>query len=234
MNNIKHAREKAGVKQSELAKQVGVSVVTMSRWETGTRVPNGEYLVKLATALGVTTDYLMGREEIKKDAPDGPKTAESVKEKPKTRRIERDLIAIPVVSREWTACCGNGIPALDITSTDGEVIFIPRSALRVYDDMRPPFAMHCEGDCLESDGIYDGDLIIINPAEQPANGAAALVSISGSFSLKHLFFMRNGDIILKSDDGERRLTPEQQEDDEFSVCGVLVGTYSGRPKPWTL
>lgn len=220
--------------QKDLAAKIGSSERSIIRWEKGETEPQRHVLVKLADALGVTTDYLMGRsddpapaQDIKKEVPS--QTAESLKQ----RRIETNMVSIPVVSREWTACCGGGLSALDITTDSGDVIAIPRSILRAYDDMRPPYAIHCEGDCLESDGIHDGDLVVINPAEEPVNGGAVLCSIAGALSLKHIFFLKD-DVLLKSDDGERTLTKDQQEHYDFMVCGVVVSKYSGRPKTWTL
>ncbi|GEM_PF-2484631 len=223
---IKEARKMNGnMKQKELAAKTGFSERSIIRWEKGETEPNREAIEQLASALNVSTDYLMGREEQKNaPSPQGERVQ---------RRIDTNLIEIPVISREWTACCGGGVTALDLTSEDGRVVSIPRASLRAYDDLRPPFAIYCEGDCLESDGIFEGDVVVVNPAEEPLNGATALVSIAGSLSLKHVFTLRNGDVILKSDQGERRLSREQQDNDEFMVCGAMVCSIR-RPRVWTL
>lgn len=114
------------------------------------------------------------------------------------------------------------------------MILVPSDCFHRLDDLRRPFSIHCEGDCLESAGILDGDLAVINPAEEPAQGAIALVSIAGSLSLKRFYSMPNGDVILQSDHGQKRMNAEQMERDEFMVCGVLAGTQRGRPKPMPL
>lgn len=232
---LKLVREKQGFTQSKLAEISGYSRNSIINWEQGKRSPTYEMLAKLASALGVTTDELIGRTSFADATNEDTKKEPARKDelKVKKRRIDTDLIDVPVVSREWTACCGNGLPALDLSSEDGQVISIPRASLRIYDDMHPPFAIYCEGDCLESDGIFNGDTVVINPAEEPLNGATALVSIAGSLSLKHVFTLRNGDVILKSDQGERRLSPEQQDSDEFVVCGAMVCSIR-RPRVWTL
>ena len=224
---VKSLRKQKGLNQAQLAELCDVHPVTISNWERGEKQPEMGNIKSLAISLGVTTDYLIGREDTKKEP------ARKGELKVKKRRIDTDLIDVPVVSREWTACCGSGLPALDLTDEDGQVISIPRASLRIYDDMHPPFAIYCEGDCLESDGIFNGDTVVINPAEEPLNGATALVSIAGSLSLKHVFTLRNGDVILKSDQGERRLSPEQQDSDEFVVCGAMVCSIR-RPRVWTL
>ena len=141
-----------------------------------------------------------------------------------------DWIRVPIVSREWTACCGNGISAAEITNMDEGFVLVDRAKFYRFDDMRRPFAIWCDGDCLESAGIKDGYLAVINPAEDVMPGAIALVSIGNSLSLKRVNFMPNGDVILRSDHGPRRLTPEQMEADEFCVIGVLADVHQGRPK----
>jgi transcriptional regulator with XRE-family HTH domain len=54
-------RRRAGWSQNELAKQAGIDVMTISRLERGTKKRlEVEPLARLAKALSVTTDYLLG------------------------------------------------------------------------------------------------------------------------------------------------------------------------------
>ena len=46
--------------QGDLANDVGVTESTMSKYLLGDRIPGGETLSNLATALKTTTDYLLG------------------------------------------------------------------------------------------------------------------------------------------------------------------------------
>lgn len=223
---LKELREARKITQEELGKAFGKSKWTVIRIEKGKAEPTYSELEKIASALGVTTDYLMGRDENKKNAP--TEVGEGNKQHIK---IVNDLMRVPVVSREMTACCGSGIGALDITSDSGEdPVWISRSELRAYDDLRPPFAIYADGDCLESDGIKSDDKVVINPAEEPQNGSIVLVSIYGMLSLKRYYQLTNGTVALRSDTGEQQLSPEKQEDANFSVVGVLVGSFRGRPR----
>jgi transcriptional regulator with XRE-family HTH domain len=57
-------RRRAGYSQQALARQAGLDVMTISRLERGTKKRlEVEPLVRLATVLGVRTDYLLGLEE---------------------------------------------------------------------------------------------------------------------------------------------------------------------------
>ena len=60
---IKRLREAAGLSQWKLAAAAGVPQSTLWRWETKGAAPGSTKLSALADALGVTTDYLLGRGE---------------------------------------------------------------------------------------------------------------------------------------------------------------------------
>src|ERR1700730_9421520 len=57
------ARRMCGLSQSDLASKTGLKQVAISLFETGRRAPSFGNLKRLADALEVTTDYLMGRSE---------------------------------------------------------------------------------------------------------------------------------------------------------------------------
>ena len=58
---LRAAREKRGQSQGELASRAGFQPSAISHFETGTRKPSFDNLRRLADALEVTTDYLLGR-----------------------------------------------------------------------------------------------------------------------------------------------------------------------------
>jgi len=62
-NRIKSNRNRLGMKQQELADKVGVSLMTVLRWEKGIRSPRMEEIKKLAEALNTSVEYLMGLTE---------------------------------------------------------------------------------------------------------------------------------------------------------------------------
>ena len=59
---IKEARERAGIEQQELAKQLDISASTLSGYENGKHDPKSENLSKIADICGVSVDFLLGRE----------------------------------------------------------------------------------------------------------------------------------------------------------------------------
>ena len=54
-------RERRGLTQVALGQRAGMAPASISHFETGQRVPSLESLVRLADALGVSVDELLGR-----------------------------------------------------------------------------------------------------------------------------------------------------------------------------
>ena len=61
MVKLRELRKQRGFTQQQLADIVGVSNVSLSNYERGTQAPDIEILIKLADALGVSLDTLVGR-----------------------------------------------------------------------------------------------------------------------------------------------------------------------------
>ena len=60
---LRSAREIRELNQEKLARRAGLQASAISHFETGTRKPSFDNLKRLADALNVTTDYLLGRVE---------------------------------------------------------------------------------------------------------------------------------------------------------------------------
>ena len=72
MNRLKELRQKNGFKQVALARQLGITQASLSAWETGKASPDTRNLEKLADIYGVSTDYLLGRDESPAPEPSVP------------------------------------------------------------------------------------------------------------------------------------------------------------------
>lgn len=78
-SRIESLRASKGISQLELAKMLGYkSDSTISKWESGASIPTGTKIVKLAQALGTSTDYILFG--------DGPETTEE--QQPSTHDID--------------------------------------------------------------------------------------------------------------------------------------------------
>ena len=78
---IRMYRKRANLTQEELADVIGVSLMTLKRWEWGERIPNAFFIPKLAEALKTTVGYLMG------ESPEPEASPESSGEKNKNLPI---------------------------------------------------------------------------------------------------------------------------------------------------
>ncbi|MCI6831222.1 MAG: helix-turn-helix domain-containing protein [Butyricicoccus sp.] len=64
---IRGLRKQAGLKQSELAAQLGVSTSAVGMYENNRRVPPRPVLLRLCSIFHVTADYLLAEEEVSAD-----------------------------------------------------------------------------------------------------------------------------------------------------------------------
>lgn len=60
-SRLKEAREMRGLSQGDLAEKAGLQQTAVSHFETGMRKPSFDNLRRLADALEVSSDYLLGR-----------------------------------------------------------------------------------------------------------------------------------------------------------------------------
>lgn len=135
---LKNAMFLRGMKQVDLARTTGLTESQISSWSNGRYRPNAEAMAKIAKALGVSVDYLLGKED--PPAADPPKTHE-----------------VPVLGK---VAAGVPISAqVDIIGTiwtDKECF-----ALKIKGDSMSPRIM--DGDIVlvkKQESAEDGDLVI--------------------------------------------------------------------------
>lgn len=70
-DRVKKLLDARGISQRELADEVGITEVTMSRYITAERVPSATLIPSFAKALHVTCDYLIGVSDVPYGMPKG-------------------------------------------------------------------------------------------------------------------------------------------------------------------
>lgn len=209
---VKAAREEKRLSQKALADKIGLSEYTVIRLEKGRREPRPSELEKIAEVLGVPVASLYDAVPMKSDVTPLPM--------PTGKQIP-----VPLLSPEVTACCGSGIPMYDeIQNSPEKVMMFSISDLGgVYDEMRPPYAVRADGACLEKSRIFDGDILIFNPAAEPRQGQICIVCWGGALSAKKVVRHGDGSITLYSDADEFHLSPQEAGDpDRFCIWGPVV------------
>ncbi len=63
IKRLKECRIEKQLNQKEVAKKLNITQQTYSDYETGRTNPDIDSLIKIANILGVTADYLLGRED---------------------------------------------------------------------------------------------------------------------------------------------------------------------------
>lgn len=63
--NIKKIRESKGMSRKELADKLGITEMSVGRYENNQREPKHEVLIKIAEVLGVKVNEIIGLEDIK-------------------------------------------------------------------------------------------------------------------------------------------------------------------------
>lgn len=171
---LKELREKRGLSQEQLAKIIGVDRTTIVKYETGASRPT-RYLKKIAHYFDVTTDYLLGDEDIT------PKKVQHL--------TAIDIIKIPLLGRVVA-----GDPQEAIQEAD-EFIYIPSMNHRRSDDY---FALRVNGESMEPN-LMDGDIAIVHIQPDVESGQIAVVLIDNQDSTVKRVFITPDGITLVAD-----------------------------------
>jgi repressor LexA len=179
MNRIRALREKHEKTQQDLADFLNLSQKAVSFYELGQRdIPN-DVLKKLANYFRVSTDYILGREDI------------VLYEMHDTKRV-------PVIG---TVRCGAGGVAYEYIDE-----YISVDDTYRPDEMR---GFRAEGDSMEGDFIFDGDICLVHLQEEVSNGDIAVVVICDDLescegTLKHVYKDADGTISLQASNPKYR------------------------------
>ena len=68
---LRECRMKVGLTQQKLADSLNISLITLQKYEQGTREPAFSLLIQIADRLDVSTDYLLGRDDFLAKRADG-------------------------------------------------------------------------------------------------------------------------------------------------------------------
>ncbi len=61
---VKELREKSNLSMEQLANELGITKSRVNMWENNGTIPRGDILVKLANYFKVSTDYLLGNDDM--------------------------------------------------------------------------------------------------------------------------------------------------------------------------
>lgn len=164
-NRIKEIRQKRGITQAELAKQIGVAQNTLSYWENGKYDVDNDSLKKIADYFQVSTDYLLAHSH--------SSTSEALPAFDNIFRIEKKRV--PLLGE---IACGEPIYA------DEE----HESYILAGSDLEADFCLRAKGDSMINARILDGDIVFIKKTPMVNNGEIAAVIIDEEATLKRVYY----------------------------------------------
>ncbi|OYD24722.1 LexA family transcriptional repressor [Oceanimonas baumannii] len=151
-DRISARRHKLNLSQEELAKRIGITRVSVSKWESGLNQPKGRYLNQLASALGVTVEWLLTGKDVQAE------TDHFVNVEPAILGVHQ----IPVLSYVQA---GQLTAVREIRDVDGSYEYV-----QADDDVgERAFGMRISGDSMTPE-FGEGDLVIIDPDIEPVPG----------------------------------------------------------------
>ena len=165
---LKQRRLELNLTMADVAKAVGVSEATVSRWESGNIADmRHSRIVALANVLQISPSVIMGWED------DDVYDVDNIIPMPKMKKI-------PLLG---TIACGEPILAQENIDCD---VDIPEG-------INADFALRCKGDSMIDARILDGDIVYIRQQPTVNNGDIAAVLIGDEATLKRVYI--SGDTV---------------------------------------
>lgn len=161
---IKEGLVRAGMSQADLAAATEIGKSSISTYISGAYEPKRRNICKIAEALGVSEDWLMGGDV------------------PPTREEYSFNNVFPITLKQF--------PLLGEIAC-GEPIFAEEeheSYIIASGNIHADFCLIAKGDSMTGARIYDGDIVFIKKQPIVENGEIAAVIIDGEATLKRWFY----------------------------------------------
>ena len=222
-------RSALGLSKAALGKAIGITGVSIGKWESGLNQPKGRYLNDLAAALGVSVNWLLTGTDGVSDTP-GEFRLELVN-KVDFSNVESAVIPqgrrVPILSYvqagNWREVCEQA------TAFDGNLEYVSAGV-----DIGPcGFGLWVRGDSMTPE-FKEGDLVIIDPDEAPRPGDYVVAS-NGSNEATFKKYRARGEY----ENGQPRfeLVPLNEDHETLStdqtpiiIIGVMVEHRSYRKR----
>lgn len=199
MNRMKDLREETHKTKAQVAREMNMPYTTYVNYEKGTREPNSEVLIMIATYFGVSVDYLIGRSESR--LPENIIANNLIPLK--------QIIKIPIIGR--IAC---GKPILAEQNYEG-FTYCP-------DNVKADFVLKCQGDSMIDANIQDGDLVFIEESPVVENGEIAAVVIGEEATLKKVYYQNDTITLLPANTAFEPMVFSKEEINSIHICGKAV------------
>lgn len=197
---MRNRRKELGLTMKDVAKAVGVSEATVSRWESGNIANMGRDKINaISKVLNLSPISIMG---ISDDIDDFLELPSNIIPITKVRRI-------PVIGK---IACGTPILAVE-NVTDN--ILLP-------DYVQADFALICQGDSMINAKIENGDTVYIRKQDVVENGEIAAVLIGEDVTLKKVFLSKDLLKLVPANDDYEPFIYSAEEAENIRIIGKAV------------
>lgn len=198
---LKELRLSRELTQEEFAKRIGISRSAVGMYEKGKREPDFETLELFADFFNVDMNYLLGKSDVNTDI-------SSIKN---IVPIEKKMI--PIIG---TIAAGKPITADEHIET-----YLPCDI-----DVHADFGLIVHGDSMIGAGIHDGDVVFIKEQPDVDNGQIAAVRIDDEATLKHVYKIPGGCMLVSENPKYPPMTFTEENCDDIHIIGLAVAKYS--------
>jgi len=218
---LKQLRENRGESQEDLARVLGYSRVSISRYESGERPISLKTLQKIADHYGVSINYFLGRESNQDQIAAEVRKAREELERTRKRLEE----VVPYVGEwVWLPLIGT-VPGRYpewLEEHEAEE-FYPCSVEQIK-KRDGAYALRVKGDSMMERRILDGDIIFVDSKCQPQRGDVVVAR-------------RDEEVVLRiyKEDAKGPYLQAGNQDypvlrvKDARILGVVVGSYRGKP-----
>lgn len=243
---LKKSRKEKGMTQSELAAEVGVERSSIGKYETAAIFPSADVLCRLAEALEVTTDYLLGLTDDPTNYDEYDTAAfnqpvwlhileandynmdASIKEylafeKAQSADAMAEFSGAPTsTGGVWIPVLGRVAAGVPITATE-EVLDYEEITLEMANRGKY-FALRVQGDSMEPK-ISNGDVVIVRQQPDVDSGQIAVVMVNGEdATVKRVVKQPNGIMLVANNPSYQPMFYSNEDIEKLPVriCGRVV------------
>ena len=126
--------------------------------------------------------------------------------------VRTEIKEIPIVGR-----VAAGFPILATENIEGNIIIDPAFIKSSANN----FALKVKGDSMINAGIFEGDILIINPVKEAKNGEIIVALIGDEATVKRYELKGNKVRLIPENDNYKPI--EVNKIEEFSIIGIVVG-----------
>lgn len=188
--------------QMEFGKIAGVSDVTVSYWERGSKEPRLRSIIRICNYFHINPNAFIDPKSDVYDS-DIPRGASPV---PQTRKV-------PLVGQ---IACGDPILAVEEAE---ETVDMP-------DFVHADFALKCKGDSMINARIFDGDTVYIRKQNTINDGEIAAVLIDDEATLKRVYVFSDHVILQPENPKYKPLVFYEEDAKRVHILGKAVAFTS--------